>query len=366
VRRPHAILARRASHRLIVFERKYAPGFHCRRMKMARSSFFGYCGQSRTGMWLTAAACLLVAQSGYGVQVDFQLQGSNSLLAAPFLNEVGAPMTGQDAGNTSLTTTYSGTITVDVDDVTNPTSITFVSANAVAANSGSWLPEVGGGSLGDPDIHGDATPGVAAPANYGFYFNFPGVAVLYGAVRDTILSLNSEPIAVAGGQFSPLDIGITVPQGTYDANLSSGQFEDAASHQDLTDETGVNFANATASYSVTGNVATLSLPLQFILSDGQNPEVEFFGTFVATHSLVQPVAGDFNNDGIVDGADFLVWQRGESPNPLSPGDLDAWKAAFGGPSIAAVPEPTAALLMTSALLGSILAVREARRSVEVI
>lgn len=331
---------------------------------MARSSFFGYCGQSRACMWLTAAACLLAARSGYGVQVDFQLQGSNSLLAAPFVNAAGAPMTGQDPGNTSLTTTYSGTITVDVDDLSNPTSITFISASAAAANSGNWLPEVGGGSEGDPGIEGDATPGVAAPANYGFFIDLggPNVAVLYSAVRDVILSLNSEPIAVAGGQFSPLGVGITVPQGTYDGSLSSGAFGDDASHQDLTDETGVNSASATASYSVTGNVATLSLPLQFILSEGANPEVEFFGTFVATHSLVQPVAGDFNDDGIVDGADFLVWQRGGSPNPLSAGDLETWKGAYGGPSIAAVPEPAAALLMGAAMFGSMLGLRGTRRS----
>ena len=66
----------------------------------------------------------------------------------------------QDPGGTSLTTTYSGTITVDVDNLTNPTSIEFIGANAVAANSGNWLPEVGGGSVGDPNIEGDADPGI--------------------------------------------------------------------------------------------------------------------------------------------------------------------------------------------------------------
>ncbi len=330
---------------------------------MARSSYFGYCGQSRTGMWLTAAACLLVAQSAYAVQVEFQLQGSNSLLAAPFLNAVGAPMLAQDPGNTSLTTTYSGTITVDVNDLTNPTSITFIAAEATAANSGSWLPDLDGGSEGDPEVDGDATPGVAAPANYGFFIDLggPSVAVLYSAVRDVVLSLNSEPIPVSAGQFSGLGVGITVPQGTYYGNLSSGAFGDQAGPQDLTDEVGVNSASATASYSVTGNTATLSLPLQFILSEGANPQVEFFGTFVATHSLVQPVAGDFNNDGNVDGADFLLWQRGGSPNPLSAGDLETWKTAFGGPAIAAVPEPTAALLMATGLFGSMLGARRVRR-----
>jgi hypothetical protein len=39
--------------------------------------------------------------------------------------------------------------------------------------------------------------------------------------------------------------------------------------------------------------------------------------------------GDFDNDGEVDGADFLAWQRGESPAPLSSGDLADWQANYG-------------------------------------
>jgi hypothetical protein len=56
-----------------------------------------------------------------------------------------------------------------------------------------------------------------------------------------------------------------------------------------------------------------------------------------------PVAkpGDFDVDGDVDGADFLVWQRGGSPNPLSAADLATWKGNFGSAVAAAgaVPEP---------------------------
>lgn len=55
--------------------------------------------------------------------------------------------------------------------------------------------------------------------------------------------------------------------------------------------------------------------------------------------------GDFDGDLDVDGADFLAWQRGESPGPLSPSDLADWETNFGTPaataSIGAVPEPSA-------------------------
>lgn len=57
--------------------------------------------------------------------------------------------------------------------------------------------------------------------------------------------------------------------------------------------------------------------------------------------------GDFDGDGDVDGVDFLVWQRGESPTPLSATDLSAWQSGFGGGTLAAaraVPEPAATML----------------------
>ena len=39
--------------------------------------------------------------------------------------------------------------------------------------------------------------------------------------------------------------------------------------------------------------------------------------------------GDYDVDGDVDGTDFLIWQRGGSPNPLSAEDLALWEAQFG-------------------------------------
>ncbi|MCA9235194.1 MAG: hypothetical protein KDA44_06970, partial [Planctomycetales bacterium] len=48
--------------------------------------------------------------------------------------------------------------------------------------------------------------------------------------------------------------------------------------------------------------------------------------------FIPPVVGpgDFDEDGDVDGGDFLAWQRGNSPTPLSADDLAAWQANFGG------------------------------------
>lgn len=63
--------------------------------------------------------------------------------------------------------------------------------------------------------------------------------------------------------------------------------------------------------------------------------------------------GDFDGDGDVDGVDFLEWQRGNSPNPLSPGDLADWQANYGAPLLAAVagvPEPTTLALLCLAFV----------------
>jgi hypothetical protein len=79
--------------------------------------------------------------------------------------------------------------------------------------------------------------------------------------------------------------------------------------------------------------------------------------------------GDFNDDGTVDGADFLAWQRGfgtTSGGTLANGDangdgaingddLTIWKNQYGTaqaiPATAAVPEPAAIGLVAMAGLG---------------
>jgi hypothetical protein len=61
-----------------------------------------------------------------------------------------------------------------------------------------------------------------------------------------------------------------------------------------------------------------------------------------------PQAGDFDEDGDVDGRDFLAWQRGDSPNPLSASDLSDWQTNYGFGTLAAttaVPEPSCFVLL---------------------
>ena len=70
-------------------------------------------------------------------------------------------------------------------------------------------------------------------------------------------------------------------------------------------------------------------------------------------TLVPEPTGDFDNNGIVDGLDFLKWQRGMSPNPFSQSDLALWESQYGGPppvgAVASVPEPTTSTTALAAL-----------------
>lgn len=70
--------------------------------------------------------------------------------------------------------------------------------------------------------------------------------------------------------------------------------------------------------------------------------------------------GDFDEDGDVDGRDFLIWQRGGTTPALGPGLLDDWQThygngtmtatimAYGQSVLATVPEPTSAVLVMMA------------------
>jgi hypothetical protein len=78
------------------------------------------------------------------------------------------------------------------------------------------------------------------------------------------------------------------------------------------------------------------------------------------------LAGDFNNDGTVDAADYVVWRK--NPGGIyAQADFNTWRANFGetignGSAVnIAVPEPASILLLMSAAVAGFIRRRTFRR-----
>jgi hypothetical protein len=99
------------------------------------------------------------------------------------------------------------------------------------------------------------------------------------------------------------------------------------------------------------------------------PAAQWLAQFVGTGVL--PLAGDYNRDGEVDAADYVVWRKdsgkyvlqysgadGDGDGIIDAGDFNVWRANFGATSggaglVASVPEPaTVWLLLTAAIVRS--------------
>ncbi len=92
------------------------------------------------------------------------------------------------------------------------------------------------------------------------------------------------------------------------------------------------------------------------------------GVFTLT-TVAAGVAGDYNNNGTVDAADYVLWRNGgplqnevDVPGTVNAQDYVEWKARFGntsgsGSALGAVPEPTSVLLAAMGLLWGAFGVR---------
>ncbi len=134
----------------------------------------------------------------------------------------------------------------------------------------------------------------------------------------------------------------------------------------------VEFDEDSQQYVLTADALAMGYDLEteylFYLYDDQGPTWDFggpegaFGGFLRTR-----IAGDLNNDGSIDGGDFLLWQRhngstGNTPYSFGDGDGDGdtdsedlalWQTQYGVPASSqgavgnatSVPEPTAGVLL---------------------
>lgn len=91
---------------------------------------------------------------------------------------------------------------------------------------------------------------------------------------------------------------------------------------------------------------------QFFATGSSSLSSNYHGIRIARIAPVEALAGDFNNNGVVDAADYTVWRDGLG-EAFSQADYDVWVANYGAIAPAAsrsVPEPNAVLLLTIAAL----------------
>jgi hypothetical protein len=192
--------------------------------------------------------------------------------------------------------------------------------------------------------------------NVGFYSDLRADAVGYNGLDNLVittgtpnntLSIDGNLILAASGtleldvsafDFTSLDVsGSASLGGTLSINLLNG-FMPAE---------GASYGFVTAAGGITNAGLTFDLPA---LTGGLTWDTTDFFTSGVLSVIAAGLAGDFDNDGDVDGRDFLVWQR----NPAV-GNLADWQANYGmsGPLTAAssaVPEPGTAVLLCGALI----------------
>lgn len=190
-----------------------------------------------------------------------------------------------------------------------------------------------------------------------------GLRVVNGTGEVFLTNLGDEPVALDGYRIAS-ESGALEPD---DSNWSSleDQAIDGSPGNPVWRELG-GISSELAEGYVGGNgtllapSASISLGTAYNTSGtSQDLAFEYHIAGTPAVSLLGPVnyvdvsAGDYNADGVVDGRDFLVWQYGGSPSPLSMQDLADWETNFGTgiattATTGAVPEPHALTLLALA------------------
>jgi hypothetical protein len=228
-----------------------------------------------------------------------------------------------------------------------------VTNGGTVSSAGGIIVRVLGTLRGDGQIIGNVgNVGVVAP---GLSPGALSVTGDYTQVANGVLEIELAG-TTADDQFDQLLVnGAVALDGTLDVSLIDGFGPTLGMSFDILDFV-----------SLTGTFDTLMLPA---LSDGLAWDIsQLYVTGVLSVGLL----GDFNNDGVVDAADYTVWQDtlgsttalaadGDASGAVDPGDYDVWKANFGqtagsGLAIpsetlsATVPEPATFIMLLIGML----------------
>jgi endonuclease I len=198
-----------------------------------------------------------------------------------------------------------------------------------------------------------------------------------------LVPLGSEPKTVAAS-FTNFD-GFGSPEFAAELDLDSitGVGDTEMFDVDLEPFTGLEQGDFVAfdSLFLPNAVGQFAANYTLMLSDEDLPGEQ---TQTLTLSLLAEaiLSGDYNRDGIVDAADYVVWRRalgenvtaydgadGDGDGMIDDGDYDVWRANFGSTAAAtgsfatrAVPEPASLLIATGVIAFSCRSLRRAART----
>lgn len=258
------------------------------------------------------------------------------------IGDVGATTTlfGSGFGSVSLERT-----SLDVADKINVGGLSGGGTNASNNSSGSLTLIDSSVAAADVNVAAVAV-GTAGTAEGSLSLDGSLLAVdgVLGLGSGATLSFDLDGTTRADGtggadQFGAIDVISATLGGNLEVMLG-GSFSPVAGDQfDLISATGL----------IAGSFTNTSLPT---LSAGLTWNVLQTSNSFSLQVLGAGVDGDFDSDGDVDGSDFLLWQRGGSPNPRSATDLASWNAGYGSGSLSvaarAVPEPSAIIVLSIA------------------
>ncbi len=193
-------------------------------------------------------------------------------------------------------------------------------------------------------MYNNTNPSVTDTSFFSLSVNteFPGADVIpdFDGLSMTLLGANGSPDLIATVSGEPVTFNI---DGDIDRLIYDFQFDgDILNHGYIF--SGIEFFGIHADSGALIDSALLELS---VATD------DSFFTVLGT-----VVEGDFDESGTVDGLDFLAWQRGESPNPLTLNDLSSWMSNYVAASsmadVSVVPEPAALplVLLSVCLAGS--------------
>ncbi|QEG37393.1 LamG-like jellyroll fold domain-containing protein [Bythopirellula goksoeyrii] len=285
-------------------------------------------GELSVGQMTVGNGDALVKQSGGTLILD-QSGGANSFAAGSSINVEGGALAGvSDATNNAL-----GSAAVNMDGGNLVLSSSQAGAAAfdvaVAVNSDGAIraAQIGTGALANETVTLGGTNGVSLATDVvatletadGYTLNLAGDVAgdgrlafasgaqvnVTGAVTAKVVQFSGDTSGITGiGNVAPGEAYLFAP--TEDVSEMSVGFA-ISGNSDVIVEGQVNGSVALSDSSYTGTTIIRR------------------GTFRTGGGGGGPIAGDFDVDSDVDGADFLLWQR----NP-SVGNLGDWQANYGG------------------------------------